>query len=47
VSQTICEQELMKMLLKSGIYHGIATHSENMVRRNRIRAKREDCGFSL
>jgi proline dehydrogenase len=24
--------KLMKMLLKSGIYHGIATHDENMVR---------------
>jgi proline dehydrogenase len=24
--------KLMKMLLKSGIYHGIATHDENMIR---------------
>ena len=23
----------MKMLLKSGVYHGIATHDENMIRR--------------
>ena len=24
--------KLMKMLLKSGVYHGIATHDENMIR---------------
>jgi proline dehydrogenase len=33
--------KLMKMLLKSGIYHGIATHDENMIRATIEFAKKE------
>jgi proline dehydrogenase len=33
--------KLMKMLLKSGIYHGIATHDENMIRATIKFAKKE------
>jgi proline dehydrogenase len=32
---------LMKMLLKSGIYHGLATHDENMIRETQGFAIRE------
>jgi proline dehydrogenase len=33
--------KLMKMLLKSGIYHGVATHDENMIRATIEFAKKE------
>jgi len=33
---------LMKMLLKSGIYHGLATHDENMIREAQGFAIREN-----
>ena len=33
--------KLMKMLLKSGVYHGIATHDENMIRATKEFAKQE------
>jgi proline dehydrogenase len=33
--------KLMKILLKSGIYHGIATHDENMIRATIDFARRE------
>lgn len=34
--------KLMKLLLKSGIYHGIATHDENMIRATMDYARREN-----
>jgi proline dehydrogenase len=34
--------KLMKMLLKSGIYHGIATHDENMIRATKEFARQEN-----
>jgi proline dehydrogenase len=34
--------KLMKMLLKSGVYHGIATHDENMIRATREFARQEN-----
>jgi len=33
--------KLMKVLLKSGIYHGLATHDENLIREAQAFAKRE------
>jgi proline dehydrogenase len=36
--------KLMKILLKSGIYHGIATHDPNMIRATRDFAKQENIG---
>ena len=33
--------KLMKMLLKSGIYHGLATHDENLIREAQAFARRE------
>lgn len=38
--------KLMKMLLKSGIYHGIATHDENMIRATIDFARRENVPVS-
>jgi proline dehydrogenase len=38
--------KLMKMLLKSGVYHGIATHDENMVRATIEFAKKEKIAAS-
>jgi len=34
----------MKLLLKSGVYHGIATHDENMIRATKEFAEREGVG---
>jgi proline dehydrogenase len=34
--------KLMKMLLKSGLYHGIATHDENMIRETIAFARKEN-----
>jgi len=34
--------KLMKMLLKSGVYHGIATHDENMIQATKDFAKQEN-----
>ena len=34
-------RKLMKMLLKSGIYHGLATHDENLIREAQAFARRE------
>ena len=34
----------MKLLLKSGVYHGIATHDENMIRATKEFAEREGIG---
>jgi proline dehydrogenase len=38
--------KLMKMLLKSGVYHGIATHDENMIRATIEFAQREKIAAS-
>jgi proline dehydrogenase len=38
--------KLMKMLLKSGVYHGIATHDENMIRATIEFAQRENISAS-